>query len=109
MSILFQAAWDFYLPWYAAKTPGFGFIFNAARNGLLSLNQSKLLEVLHVDKDSPIFQSFCLTKLYIKNPKNKTYLLNGMFCTFFFFTSILWIKIYSLSLPYDFVACRLCI
>ena len=60
--ILFQAAWDFYLPWYAAKTPGFGFIFNAARNGLLLLNQSKLLEVLHVDKDSPIFQSLCLTK-----------------------------------------------
>ena len=30
MLILFQAAWDFYLPWYAAKTPGFGFIFNAS-------------------------------------------------------------------------------
>lgn len=84
MLILFQAAWDFYLPWYAAKTPGFGFIINAARNGLLSLNQSKLLEVLHVDKDSPIFQSFCLTKLYIKNPKNKTYLLNRMFSMYFF-------------------------
>ena len=84
MSILFQAAWDFYLPWYAAKTPGFGFIFNAARNGLLLLNQSKLLEVLHVDKDSPIFQSLCLTKLYIKNTKNKTCLLNRMFSMYFF-------------------------
>ena len=30
MLILFQAAWDFYLPWYAAKTPGFGFIFNTS-------------------------------------------------------------------------------